>query len=141
MFQCVQITQRLERLSLRKEEYYLLKALALSNCDIRLDDQFLLRKFRDSILSALNDCVYIIRYSIFSDKNLIVPEKETLVFHKFYIVFRHTSAVSHQQQLLLLLPSLRQADQIIRKFWTNISRDENVTLNKLFVEMLESVTR
>ncbi|CAD7084386.1 unnamed protein product [Hermetia illucens] len=113
-YHCVQIAQRLERLSLRKEEYYLLKALALSNCDIRLDDHLMLRKFRDSILSALNDCVYILR---------------------------HNLAVSHQQQLLLLLPSLRQADQIIRKFWVNICREGNVTMNKLFVEMLEPVSR
>lgn len=109
-YHCVQIAQRLEMLSPRKEEYYLLKALALSNCDIRLEDQSKLRKFRDSILSALNDCVYILR---------------------------HNSAVSHQQQLLLLLPSLRQADQIIRKFWGNIYQEGKVTMNKLFVEMLE----
>lgn len=54
---------------------------------------------------------------------------------------RHNLAVSHQQQLLLLLPSLRQADQIIRKFWVNICREGNVTMNKLFVEMLEPVSR
>ncbi|XP_055381346.1 steroid hormone receptor ERR2 isoform X2 [Condylostylus longicornis] len=111
---CVQITQRLERLSPSKEEYYLLKALVLSNCDIRLDDQLLLKKFRDTILSAFNDCVYLLR---------------------------HTAAVSYQQQLLLILPSLRQADNIIRKFWLKVSREENVVMKKLFVEMLESVSR
>ncbi|XP_035919031.1 steroid hormone receptor ERR2-like isoform X2 [Anopheles stephensi] len=109
-----QITQRLEKISATKEEYYLLKALSLSNCDIRLDNYSALKKIRDSILYALNDCVLLIR--------------------------QH-QAVSHQQQLLLLLPSLRQADHIIRKFWTNVHIEGNVTMNKLFVEMLESVSR
>ncbi|XP_019562344.2 steroid hormone receptor ERR2 isoform X1 [Aedes albopictus] len=109
-----QITQRLEKISATKEEYYLLKALSLSNCDIRLDNYGALKKIRDSILYALNDCV---------------------------LLLRHNQAVSHQQQLLLLLPSLRQADYIIRKFWTNVHIEGNVTMNKLFVEMLESVSR
>lgn len=57
------------------------------------------------------------------------------------LLLRQHQAVSHQQQLLLLLPSLRQADHIIRKFWTNVHIEGNVTMNKLFVEMLESVSR
>lgn len=61
LLKCVQITQRLERLSARKEECYLVKALTLSNCDIRLDNQPALRKFRDSIMNSFNDCVYLIR--------------------------------------------------------------------------------
>lgn len=60
-FQFVHVTQRLERCSPSKEEYYLLKALALSNCDIRLDNYAALKKLRDSILNALNDCVLIVR--------------------------------------------------------------------------------
>ena len=60
-FQCIQITQRLEKISASKEEYYLLKALTLSNCDIRLDNYEALKKLRESILSALNDCVLILR--------------------------------------------------------------------------------
>lgn len=113
-YHCVQIAQRLERLSPRKEEYYLLKALLLSNCDILLEDQTSLRSFRDTILNSLNDVVYLLR---------------------------HSAAVSHQQQLLLLLPSLRQADNIIRRFWRSICQDGVVTMKKLFVEMLEPVSR
>lgn len=60
-FQCIQITQRLEKISASKEEYYLLKALTLSNCDIRLDNYEALKKLRESILGALNDCVLILR--------------------------------------------------------------------------------
>lgn len=59
--QCVHLTQRLERLGGRKEELYLLKALTLANCDVRLDNPAALRRFRDAILAALNDAVYIIR--------------------------------------------------------------------------------
>lgn len=113
-YHCVQICQRLERLSPRREEYYLLKALILSNCDILLDDQSALRGFRDSILNALNDVVYLLR---------------------------HSSAVSYQQQLLLLMPSMRQSDGIIRRFWREIKKDAAIPMKKLFVEMLETVSR
>lgn len=51
----------MEKLSIRKEEYYLLKALTLSNCDVRLDNHNVLRAFQESILSALNDCVFLLR--------------------------------------------------------------------------------
>lgn len=39
------------------------------------------------------------------------------------------------------MPSLRQADQIIRKFWTRVHKDGTIVMNKLFVEMLETITR
>ncbi|XP_064541601.1 steroid hormone receptor ERR2 [Drosophila montana] len=113
-YHCVQIAQRMERISPRREEYYLLKALLLSNCDILLDDQSSLRAFRDTILNSLNDVVYLLR---------------------------HSSAVSHQQQLLLLLPSLRQADDILRRFWRGVARDEHINMKKLFLEMLEPLAR
>lgn len=60
-FQCAQIAQQLERLSPRKEEYFLLKALILSNCEKILDNPTALIKFRDSILNSLNECVYLLR--------------------------------------------------------------------------------
>lgn len=56
------IVERLERLSIAKEEYYLIKALVLANSDVRLDEFGSLKKFRDSILAALTDCVSVIRY-------------------------------------------------------------------------------
>lgn len=61
--------------------------------------------------------------------------------NSFSLPSRHNVAVAHQQQLLLLLPSLRQADHTVRKFWTTVHKDGNVTMNKLFVEMLELLTR
>lgn len=61
MLQCMQIIERLERLSIAKEEYYIMKALVLANSDVRMDEFVSLKKFRDSILSALSDCVAVIR--------------------------------------------------------------------------------
>lgn len=60
-FQCVQIAQQLERLSIRKEEYFLLKALILSNCEKTLDNPNALSKFRESILTSFNECEYLLR--------------------------------------------------------------------------------
>ena len=45
----------------------------------------------------------------------------------------------HVQNLLLLLPSIRQADSIIRQFWRNVCQNESengVDAKKLFAEML-----
>ena len=42
----------------------------------------------------------------------------------------------HVQSLLLLLPSIRQADALVRRFWSNVASDGTVTLNKLLLEML-----
>lgn len=62
VLQCALLVQRMEKLCIRKEEYYLLKALTLSNCDVRLDNNNVLIAFRESILAALNDCVFLLRY-------------------------------------------------------------------------------
>ncbi|XP_018913842.1 steroid hormone receptor ERR2 isoform X2 [Bemisia tabaci] len=108
---CLQVIERLERLSIAKEEYYLLKALVLANSDVRLDELVSLKKFRDNILSALGECVFVIRPNM---------------------------CVSHTQNLLLCLPILRQADQVIRRFWSSVHKEGKVLMNKLFVEMLEA---
>lgn len=42
------------------------------------------------------------------------------------------------QTLLLTLPSLRQSDAAVKKFWLGIRREGKVSMNKLFVEMLEA---
>ncbi|XP_065221645.1 steroid hormone receptor ERR1 isoform X1 [Planococcus citri] len=108
---CIHIIDKLNKLSIAKEEYFLLKALVLANSDVRLEDASALKKFRDSILAALCDCVYVIRPN---------------------------TCINHIQNLLLCLPSLRQADQYIRRFWCGVHRDGKVVMNKLFIEMLES---
>ncbi|KAL3287858.1 hypothetical protein HHI36_002316 [Cryptolaemus montrouzieri] len=111
---CCHVVERIDGLSILKEEYYLLKGLVLTNCDVRLEENHSLKKFRDTILSALSDTVGILR----------------------------PAGVLYQvQQLLLCLPALRQADQVIRKFWLNIHHQNLVPMNKLFLEMLEAYNR
>lgn len=44
----------------------------------------------------------------------------------------------HVQNLLLVLPSIRQADGIVRRFWKKVQTDSKVNLNKLLMEMLEA---
>jgi hypothetical protein len=55
--------------------------------------------------------------------------------------FRPNTSTYHLNHLLLCLPSLRQADQVIRRYWTGIHREGKVPMNKLFVEMLEAYFR
>ncbi|KAL1461305.1 hypothetical protein WDU94_013212 [Cyamophila willieti] len=59
--QCTQVIDRLEHVAVSKEEYYFLKALVLANSDVKLDEFSSLKKFRNSILSSLGDCIYVLR--------------------------------------------------------------------------------
>ncbi|XP_043273452.1 steroid hormone receptor ERR1 isoform X2 [Venturia canescens] len=108
---CIQIVERLQRLGLAREEYFILKALILTNSDVRLDEPQALYRFRDSILNSLSDCVAAVRPG---------------------------QALKATQNMFLVLPSLRQADGIVRKFWSSVYRTGKVPMNKLFVEMLEA---
>ncbi|KAJ8930537.1 hypothetical protein NQ314_016650, partial [Rhamnusium bicolor] len=96
------------------EEYYLLKALVLTNSDVKLDEYQSLKKFRDTILAALSDAIGILR---------------------------PTGVLNQIQQLLLCMPALRQADQIVRRFWSDVHQQDLVPMNKLFLEMLEAYCR
>ncbi|XP_043471964.1 steroid hormone receptor ERR2 isoform X1 [Leptopilina heterotoma] len=108
---CVQIVERIQRLGLTREEYYILKALILANSDVRLDEPQALYRFRDSILYSLSDCVASVRPG---------------------------QALRAIQNMFLIMPGLRQADGIVRRFWSNVYRTGKVPMNKLFVEMLEA---
>ncbi|XP_015171692.1 PREDICTED: steroid hormone receptor ERR1 isoform X2 [Polistes dominula] len=108
---CIQIVERIQRLGLIKEEYYVLKALILANSDARSDEPQALYHFRDAILNSLSDCVAAVRPG---------------------------QALRATQNMFLILPSLRQADGIVRKFWSSVCRTGKVPMNKLFVEMLEA---
>lgn len=108
------VAKRLERAAALREECYLLKALALANSEARIDEHAALRRFRDSILAALNDAVSALR---------------------------PYNAMAALQQLLLVLPALRHADVAVRRFWSQVHRDRRAPMNKLFVEMLEACLR
>jgi estrogen-related receptor ERR len=107
---CVNILDRSDRLGLRREEYLILKAILVSNCDVQIEEATALRKLRDNLLASLHDCVAVIRSG-------------------------NTSV--HVQNLLLLLPSIRQADAMIRWFWLKIRQERKIPLKKLMVEMLD----
>lgn len=111
---CTHVVERLESLSILKEEYYLLKALVLTNSDVKLDEYSALKKFRDSILSALSDATGILRPG---------------------------NILNQMQQILLCLPALRQADHVVRRFWSDVHQQDLVPMNKLFLEMLEAYSR
>ncbi len=53
--------QRCDLVGFRKEEFLLLKAIVVSNCDVRVDEAVALRKLRDNLLASLHDCVAVIR--------------------------------------------------------------------------------
>lgn len=108
----MQIVERIQRLGLTREEYYMLKALILANSDARSDEPQALYRFRDAILNSLSDCVAAVRPG---------------------------QALRATQNMLLVLPSLRQADGIVRRFWSTVYRTGKVHMNKLFEEMLENV--
>lgn len=124
------MVERLDHLSILKEEYYLLKALVLANSDVRLDEYRSLKKFRDSILSALSDTVGILRYL-----------RQVRFIELQQHCCRPTVALNQVQQLLLCMPALRQADHIVRRFWSDVHQQDLVPMNKLFLEMLEAYCR
>lgn len=111
---CCHVVERLDGLSILKEEYFLLKALVLANSDVKLDEYQSLKKFRDSILCALSVTIGILRPA---------------------------GTLLHVQQLMLCMPALRQADQVVRKFWLEVHQQDLVPMNKLFLEMLEACYR
>ncbi|XP_044009335.1 steroid hormone receptor ERR2-like isoform X3 [Aphidius gifuensis] len=108
---CIHIVERIQKLGLTREEFYILKALILTNSDVRLDEPQALYRFRETILGSLSDCVAAVRPG---------------------------QAMRATQNMFLVLPSLRQADTIVRKFWSSVYRTGKVPMNKLFVEMLEA---
>ena len=106
----LQLARRLASLRLSREEFLVLKALLLTNVDIPLEDSTSVFKLRESLLSALHDCV----------------------------ATRPFSGSNHFGQVLLCLPLLRQTDASVRRFWNSVRKEGKVQMNKLFIELLES---
>eukprot|EP00091_Calanus_sinicus_P006189 TRINITY_DN16794_c0_g1_i1.p1 TRINITY_DN16794_c0_g1~~TRINITY_DN16794_c0_g1_i1.p1 ORF type:complete len:161 (-),score=24.77 TRINITY_DN16794_c0_g1_i1:403-885(-) len=108
---CMLIVERMERLGITREEFLILKALVIANSDCQLEEFLAIGKLRENLLSSLQDAVNYIRCG---DANL------------------------HLQSLLLILPSIRDADTVLRIFWRQIKQDGQVPMNKLLIEMLEA---
>ncbi|CAB0033852.1 unnamed protein product [Trichogramma brassicae] len=96
------MVDRVQRLSLSREEFYVLKALILANSDAKLDEPQSLQRFRDSILMSLSDCVGAVRPG---------------------------QALRASQHMFLVLPGLRQTDGIVRKFWSSVYRTGKLKAN------------
>ncbi|XP_043246180.1 steroid hormone receptor ERR1-like isoform X1 [Amphibalanus amphitrite] len=114
-FQYLRVVERLQPLSITEQEYVLLRALVLVNCDIAVENAPLVRSMRDTLMQSLADCVAAIRPA--------------------------SGAASHTQQLLLCLPVLRQVDPVVKQFWINTRQDGKIHMDKLFIEMLQSQAR
>ena len=61
LFQCKPILDKCDRLGLRKEEYILLKAIIVTNCDSQMNVSLQLQKLKDDLLASLHDSVAVIR--------------------------------------------------------------------------------
>ncbi|XP_040565088.1 steroid hormone receptor ERR2 isoform X3 [Lepeophtheirus salmonis] len=110
-FQCLRILERVEHFGLRKEEYIIMKAIIIANCDIQLENYSSLLKLKNNLLSALYDTTAILRSG---------------------------NPSINVQNTLLLLPSIRQADILIHQFWDLIRTEGKISLNRLLVEMLDA---
>ncbi|MCL4160360.1 UNVERIFIED_CONTAM: hypothetical protein GTU68_003331, partial [Idotea baltica] len=62
--QILGVVERLEQCSILKEEYLLLKALVLTNSDVRVQDTQALFRLRQSILQAIHDAVPSLRLEL-----------------------------------------------------------------------------
>lgn len=113
--QYVRVVERLQAVGLTEQEFVLLRALVLLNCDTKLENAALIRNMRQRMLLSLTECVAAIR-SV-------------------------SASTNHVQQLLLCLPVLRQVDPAVKHFWLNTRREAQVHMDKLFVEMLLSQPR
>ena len=65
-----------------------------------------------------------------------ISEQDRLI-PSIYAADRSGNPSTHVQNMLLALPSIRQADSMVKTFWKGVAREGRLTLNKLLVEMLE----
>lgn len=108
-YNCVQLIKRLDHLKITLKEYILLKAISLTNADVRLENPKATQQLRDLVMETLHEAT----------------PSDTVVNHRL-------------NEILLCLPILRQIDSCIRKFWNDVRRGPlSVPMNKLFEEMLE----
>merc|ERR1711892_1487172 len=108
---CMLIVERMKGLGITREEFLILKALVIANSDCQLEEFSAVGQLRENLLSSLQDAVHFIRCG---------------------------NANLHLQSLLLILPSLRDADSVLRAFWSRVRQDGQVPMNKLLIEMLEA---
>nr|CAD7402288.1 unnamed protein product [Timema cristinae] len=120
---CIQIVERLERLTIAKEEYYIMKALILANSDVRMDEFLSVKKFRDNILSALSDCVAVIRNSNQSWPDLgsdLVIEQTIMRSFKITCGLNRGSGISeHQRPVWTMSAPIYSSYNYAMQYFTN----------------------
>eukprot|EP00096_Caligus_rogercresseyi_P015439 TRINITY_DN7877_c0_g1_i2.p1 TRINITY_DN7877_c0_g1~~TRINITY_DN7877_c0_g1_i2.p1 ORF type:complete len:412 (+),score=75.75 TRINITY_DN7877_c0_g1_i2:151-1386(+) len=109
--QCKRVLERIELLELRNEEFILLKAIIIANCDIQLENYSTVTRLRNNLLSALHDTTSVLRSG---------------------------NPGINVQNVLLLLPGIRQADILIHHFWDSVRNEGGIPLNRLLLEMLDA---
>ena len=67
--------------------------------------------------------------------------KKTFIQNFMFFDYRSGNTSVHVQNLLLLLPSIRQADTMVRWFWLKVRQDGKIPLKKLMIEMLDAASR
>lgn len=95
---------------IQKEEYVSLKALILVNVDCGLEDDSVLQILKDRLLSAMEDNIKLLR--------------------------GEEKVCKHMQFLLLLLPSIREADLTIRSAWETMKAAVPLK-NSLLLDMVK----
>lgn len=144
-YNCAQLIKRLEYLKMKHQEYILLKAISLTNADVRLENPSATFRLRDLLLDALSD---VTNEKSGSSSSATPPPSSNIKQESQDVTASPTNsmngdakrpAVNHRlNEILLCLPVLRQIDSSIRKFWNDKRKGPNtVPMNKLFEEMLE----
>ncbi|KAG1670391.1 Estrogen-related receptor gamma [Nymphon striatum] len=111
------VAQRLERLKLSQEEFIMVKAIILLNSDIPVDNADEVSKLSDDITKAFVECIKVARSSTDNSEVILMAE------------------------VLRCLPLLRQLSDQTRKYWSEVRDAGKIPLNKLFIEMLDSVLK
>ncbi|XP_048368252.1 LOW QUALITY PROTEIN: steroid hormone receptor ERR1 [Sphaerodactylus townsendi] len=108
----LQLVRKYRALRLEREEYVLLKALALANSDsVHIEDMAAVQRLRDVLHEALLE----------------------------YEASRRPEEPRHAGRLLLTLPLLRQtATRVLHHFYS-LKLEGKVPMHKLFLEMLEAM--
>uniref|UniRef100_H2Y1T5 Nuclear receptor n=1 Tax=Ciona intestinalis TaxID=7719 RepID=H2Y1T5_CIOIN len=111
-----QLQRRLKQLNFKKEEFVLMKAIALVNSDsLHVENHQTLRQLQDTLLQTLSDTVQS------------TPSNTATTF-----------AFQRCGQLLLTLPLLRLAAVKAVHFFNTVRQSGKVVLHKLFLEMLDA---
>lgn len=142
-YNCVQLIKRLDYLKITPKEYIILKAISLTNADVRLENPRATHQLRDLIMDTLYEVTLSDYHHSSSSSSSSTTTTTTATSLTNNNNFSGNNNINYRlNQVLLCLPVLRQIDSCIRKFWNDVRKGpNNVPMNKLFEEMLEPCQR